>query len=116
MGDSVGMCRFTTKLFNSPSLPGYEQFSQQVENVTGLKLSAGELDEVGLNINGVERLINNACGARRKDDTLPRRWFEEPIRVGNYKGEKIDPIKQKLDVVNQSELTLLAIRHGLIEA
>jgi aldehyde:ferredoxin oxidoreductase len=89
VGDSVGMCRFTTKLFNSPSLPGYEQFSQQVENVTGLKLSPGELDEVGLNINGVERLINNACGARRKDDTLPRRWFEEPIQVGSYIGERI---------------------------
>ena len=24
VGDSVGMCRFTTKLFNSPSLPGLE--------------------------------------------------------------------------------------------
>src|SRR5688572_26324148 len=70
VGDSVGMCRFTTKLFNSPSLPGYEQFAQQVENVTGLKLSAEDLDGVGLNINGVERLLNHAFGARRRDDTL----------------------------------------------
>ena len=89
VGDSVGMCRFTTKLFNSPSLPGYEQFAQQVENVTGLKLSPQDLDDVGLNINGVERLVNHSVGMRRKDDTLPRRWFEEPIQVGNFKGEKI---------------------------
>lgn len=31
-------------------------------------------------------------------------------------GTHLYNIKQKLDVVNQSELTLLAIRHGLIEA
>ena len=29
-------------------------------------------------------------GVRRADDTLPERWFEEPIAVGAYKGEKID--------------------------
>ena len=30
VGDSVGMCRFTTKLFNSPSLPGLDEFANQV--------------------------------------------------------------------------------------
>ena len=29
-------------------------------------------------------------GVRRKDDTLPERWFEEPNPSGKYKGEKID--------------------------
>ena len=28
--------------------------------------------------------------ATRADDTLPKRWFEEAIGVGPYKGEKID--------------------------
>ncbi|MBI4510325.1 MAG: MoaD/ThiS family protein, partial [Deltaproteobacteria bacterium] len=90
VGDSVGMCRFTTKLFNSPSLPGLEQFSKQVENVTGLRLSPTDLQQVGLNITGLERMINYALGARRKDDTVPRRWFEEELEWGAYKGEKID--------------------------
>ena len=27
---------------------------------------------------------------RREHDTLPERWFEEPITFGAYKGEKID--------------------------
>ncbi len=31
-------------------------------------------------------------------------------------GTHLYNIKQKLDVVNQSELTLIAIRHGLIQA
>ncbi len=90
VGDSVGMCRFTTKLFNSPSLPGLDEFANQIGNVTGLNLSPDELDAIGLNITGVERLINARLGVRREHDTLPDRWFDEPIQVGAYKGEKID--------------------------
>ena len=95
VGDSVGMCRFTTKLFNSPSLPGYEEFADQIENVTSLVLTREQIDRIGLNIMGVERLINSRLGVTRKDDTLPKRWFEEAIGVGPYKGEKID--RQKFD-------------------
>ena len=90
VGDSVGMCRFTTKLFNSPSLPGYEEFVDQVANVTGIEITKEAMDTVGLNVMGVERLINARLGVTRKDDTLPKRWFEEAIGVGPYKGEKIE--------------------------
>jgi aldehyde:ferredoxin oxidoreductase len=90
VGDSVGMCRFTTKLFNSPSLPGYEEFADQVANVTGIELTNEAIDHIGLNVMGVERLINEKLGITRADDTLPKRWFEEAIGVGPYKGEKID--------------------------
>jgi aldehyde:ferredoxin oxidoreductase len=90
VGDAVGMCRFTTKLFNSPSLPGLEEFAAQIANVTGLQFDADELDRIGLNIMGVERLINNRLGIGRADDTLPDRWFDEPIQVGAYAGERID--------------------------
>ena len=71
VGDSVGMCRFTTKLFNSPSLPGFEQFAPQLSNVTGLEFTEDGLSAIGLNIMGVERMINHRLGVRRKDDTLP---------------------------------------------
>lgn len=90
VGDSVGMCRFTTKLFNSPSLPGFEQFAPQLSNVTGLEFREEDLPAIGLNIIGVERMINARLGMTRKDDTLPARWFDEPITVGAYAGEKID--------------------------
>ena len=88
--DSVGMCRFTTKLFNSPSLPGLEEFANQIGNVTGLQFSEGELSEVGHNIMGVERLVNGRLGVTRAHDTLPDRWFDEPVTVGQYAGERID--------------------------
>jgi aldehyde:ferredoxin oxidoreductase len=90
VGDSVGMCRFTTKLFNSPSLPGLEEFGNQVANVTGLQFDAAELNDIGHNVMGVERLINGRLGLRREHDTLPSRWFDEPVTVGQYAGERID--------------------------
>jgi aldehyde:ferredoxin oxidoreductase len=90
VGDAVGMCRFTTKLFNSPTLPGLEEFAGQIQNVTGLSLTPEELDRIGLNIMGVERMINHRLGVRRRDDTLPERWFDEPNTSGAYKGERID--------------------------
>jgi len=90
IGDSVGMCRFTTKLFNSPSLPGLEEFANQIGNVTGLEIAPEQLDTIGHNVMGVERLINYRLGVRREHDTLPDRWFDEPVTVGAYAGEKID--------------------------
>jgi aldehyde:ferredoxin oxidoreductase len=90
VGDSVGMCRFTTRLFNSPSLPGLDEFAAQIRNVTGLEFTSEQLDRVGLNIMGLERMINYRLGVRREHDTLPPRWFEEPVKVGAYTGEKID--------------------------
>jgi aldehyde:ferredoxin oxidoreductase len=90
VGDAVGMCRFTTRLFNSPSLPGLEEFAAQIGNVTGLQFSPADLDRAGLNIMGVERLLNRRLGVTRADDTLPDRWFDEPVEVGPYKGERID--------------------------
>jgi aldehyde:ferredoxin oxidoreductase len=97
VGDSVGMCRFTTKLFNSPSLPGIEEFREQLANVTGLEFSPAELEQCGLNVMGVERLINYRLGVRRKDDTLPDRWFDEPNPSGPYRGERID--RQEFDAM-----------------
>jgi len=97
VGDSVGMCRFTTKLFNSPSLPGIEEFRNQLANVTGLEFTDGELEQCGLNVMGVERLINHRLGVGRKDDTLPDRWFDEPNPSGPYKGERID--RQEFDAM-----------------
>ena len=90
VGDSVGMCRFTTKLFNSPSLPGLDEFANQVGNVTGLQFEPARLSDVGHNVMGVERLINGRLGVVRQHDTLPDRWFDEPVTVGPYAGERID--------------------------
>jgi aldehyde:ferredoxin oxidoreductase len=89
-GDAIGMCRFNTKLFNSPSTPDLADFSTQIRALTQLSFNEEQLDEVGRNITGLERMLNYRLGLRQDDDTLPDRWFDEPIQVGPFKGEKID--------------------------
>ena len=90
VGDSVGMCRFNTKLFNSPTLPDLTDFATQIGSLTGQTFVEEELDEIGRNVTGVERMLNFRFGLRAKDDTLPRRWFEEALTEGPFAGEKID--------------------------
>lgn len=90
VGDSVGMCRFTTKLFNSPSLTGTDDFAEQLKLLTGIEMSGDELLNSGRNIIALERMINAYRGLTSADDTLPRRWFEEPNSAGPFTGEKID--------------------------
>jgi len=89
-GDSVGMCRFTTKLFNSPNLPDTEDFSQQLTLLTGIQLGSRAILDCGRNIMALERMLNAERGLDAKDDTLPRRWFEEPNSAGPFQGERID--------------------------
>lgn len=90
VGDAVGMCRFATKLFNSPSTADYEDFARQIQELTGEEFSPDQLDEIGRNINGIERLLNARLGLTEADDTLPDRMFEEEVRAGPFAGEKID--------------------------
>ncbi len=89
-GDSVGMCRFNTKLFNSPSLPDGEDFAHQLTALTGVEFTPEQVIEAGRNITGLERMINSRLGLRAADDTLPKRWFEESNTYGPFKGEKIN--------------------------
>ncbi|MBI5904774.1 MAG: MoaD/ThiS family protein [Deltaproteobacteria bacterium] len=90
VGDAVGMCRFATRLFNSPSTADYDDFARQLKELTGEDFTPGALDAIGRDITGIERLINARLGLTEKDDTLPDRWFEEAVTAGPFAGEKID--------------------------
>ena len=90
VGDSVGMCRFNSKLFNSPTLPDLGDFATQLTSLTGQEFTEAQLDEIGRNVSGVEHMLNFRFGLRARDDTLPKRWFEEPLTEGPFKGEKVD--------------------------
>ena len=90
VGDAVGICRFATKLFNPPSTADYADFARQLKELTGEEFTPAQLDEIGRNITGIERLINARLGLTERDDTLPDRWFEEEIQAGPFPGEKID--------------------------
>ncbi|MBW1935128.1 MAG: aldehyde ferredoxin oxidoreductase family protein [Deltaproteobacteria bacterium] len=60
-----------------------------MEAVTGLKLSAEEVQKVGERINNLARAFNVREGFTRADDTLPERLMMEPLKEGASKGQFI---------------------------
>jgi aldehyde:ferredoxin oxidoreductase len=88
--DSLGICKFVCHGFNSPRLLGYEHFRELIRLATGLDFTVEELREVGRRIVDLERLINIREGIKREDDTLPTRYFEEPMTDGLARGSLIE--------------------------
>jgi aldehyde:ferredoxin oxidoreductase len=88
VSDSLGFCRFLT-VFSSPRAPSYRQFSGLIRRATGLSINAKELKTIGERIYTLERMMLIREGLSRKDDTLPKRYFDEPIPEGPARGEVI---------------------------
>ena len=79
--DSAGLC-----LFTSFSL-GAEDYQQVINAATGFDLSVDELMMVGERIWNMERKFNQDAGIEPSEDTLPKRFFEEPAKEGPNKGK-----------------------------
>jgi len=91
VADCMGICKFITHCWNSPRNLNYDHFSQLTELATGLKFSKEDLIGVGRRVTDQERLINyQEKGIDRKDDTLPARYFDEPMPSARAKGSHID--------------------------
>src|SRR5579884_3773832 len=90
VGDALGICRFVTQGFNSPHMIDWERFSALIEQNSGWKYDADQLREVATNILNLERMINMREGISRADDTLPKRYFDDPMPGRLTKGHKID--------------------------
>ncbi len=88
--DSMGICKFICHGFNSPKLLKYEHFSELLDKAFGAKFTVDDLREIGRRIVDLERAFINREGIRCVDDTLPRRYFEEPMPHGVAKGHRID--------------------------
>lgn len=73
--DSLGICRFTGFAFS------YDPWARMMNGVTGLDFSTARLEEIANRVAVVERLFNMEAGLSSADDTLPRRFSQEPILV-----------------------------------
>jgi aldehyde:ferredoxin oxidoreductase len=89
LGDALGICRFAQK-FNNINQLGLEEFSRLIYYATGRSLSYEELIRIGERIITLERMFLKREGIDRKSDSLPDRYFDEPLPLGPYKGEKLD--------------------------
>ena len=88
--DCLGICKFVCHGFNSPKLLKHEHFIPLLEKATGWKFTKDELKAMGQRVVDLERTFLNQEGIRSKDDTLPRRYFDEPMPDGVAKGHQID--------------------------
>ncbi len=97
--DCVGICKFNCHGFNSPRNLNYDHFRELIYLATGLEFTKEELVQVGQRVIDLERLINMREGITRQDDTLPARYFDEPMTGRRTKGHQIDRAKfaQMLD-------------------
>ncbi len=88
VSDSLGICRFQS-VFSSPHGLGYRHFSRLIDLAAGLHLTPAEIKRTGERIYTLERLMIGGEGISRSEDTLPKRYFEEPIPEGPSKGEVV---------------------------
>jgi aldehyde:ferredoxin oxidoreductase len=82
LGDSLISCRFVAR----NSLAFAEEQVGILNAVTGLGFTVKELDLVGERITNLERLFNLREGLKPEDDTLPKRFLQEPLQDGASKG------------------------------
>lgn len=74
--DSMVLCRFLQ--FSC----GIDTLTDMLKLVTGLDFTSNEVVRIGTRIYTLERWFNQKNGFSRKDDTLPRRFLEEPFTEG----------------------------------
>jgi aldehyde:ferredoxin oxidoreductase len=79
--DSAGLC-----LFTSFSM-GAEDYNAIINAATGFNYSVEEMMQIGERIWNMERKFNQDAGIDPKEDTLPKRFFEEPAKEGPNKGK-----------------------------
>jgi len=90
VADCLGICKFVIRGFNSPHLLGYGELAELIHAAVGLELSEDELRAAGRRVIDLERWLNIQFGRGRADDTLPKRYFDDPMPARVTKGHRIE--------------------------
>ena len=85
--DMIGICKYIIPMFFSPFL---DIQSKLASLATGVEISESDLMTAAQRVTTLERAYNVIRGMRRKDDTMPKRLFEEPVPSGPRKGERLN--------------------------
>lgn len=80
--DSLILCKF----LRGAVADFYGESAEMLRATTGLDVTADELREAAARIVGLKKLFNEREGWTMDEDTLPARFFEEPLPSGVAKG------------------------------
>ncbi len=72
--DALILCRFYRDIYWN-----WEYLSRIIEVTTGRKLNEGDMRKIAANIQNETRRFNLREGMTPRDDTLPKRFFDEPL-------------------------------------
>jgi aldehyde:ferredoxin oxidoreductase len=75
IADALGVCK---NVYNNMEVLDWDETAKAVNAATGWDLSGEEIRRIGERIVNAERTVNARFGIERADDTLPRRFLEEP--------------------------------------
>jgi len=88
--DSLGICKFICHGFNSPHFIDYTWMKKLIHCASGWQFKEKDIQEIGKRVIDIERMFLNREGISRKDDTLPKRYFDDPMPLKITKGHHID--------------------------
>ena len=89
--DCLIVCRFYRDLYM------WDELAEIIYITSGLKLDEKGLKTLSSNVLDLTKYFNNKCGLTKKDDTIPERFFTEPINEENDILKKEDFQKMLLD-------------------
>ena len=80
IADAAGVCKNT---YNNMEVLDWEGTAELLRAATGWDLTGQEVRRIGERIVNLERLFIAREGITRQDDTLPKRFLEEPLPEGS---------------------------------
>lgn len=88
--DCLGICKFICHGFNSPHFIDYTWMKKLIHCASGWQFKEKDIQGIGKRVIDIERMFLNREGISRKDDTLPKRYFDDPMPLKITKGHHID--------------------------
>jgi aldehyde:ferredoxin oxidoreductase len=80
IADATGVCKNT---YNNMEVLDWEGTAELLRAATGWEITGEEVRRIGERIVNLERLFIAREGITRRDDTLPRRFLQEPMPEGS---------------------------------
>ena len=90
VADNLGVCKWLFGLFIYQDT---EMVTRVFNLVTGKDWDLNHLLKVSERVRNLERMFDVRQGLRRQDDSLPKKFFDQPLTHGPYKGEVMDQDK-----------------------